>query len=109
MSESTEEIIDQFPHSVITKVEDKLNYYSIKEVEKKLMRNVASILIELGGSNYSFLGLVLIPQKYTTITGRVFTPHVNLGTFPTFPQNPTQTIITQISTMHKEALRVWRR
>ena len=59
MSESTEAIIDQFPHSVIAKVEDEPNYYSIKEIEKKLMRNAASIPPELGGSNHGFLGLVL--------------------------------------------------
>ena len=36
-------------------------------------------------------------------------PYVNPGTFLTFPQNPTQSIIAQISTTYKEALRVWRR
>ena len=33
---------------------------------------------------------------------------MNPGTFPTFPHNPTQPIIAQISAAHKEALRVWR-
>ena len=59
MSESTEAIIDQFLHIVIAKVEDEPNYYSIKEIEKRLMRNTASILAELGGGNHGFLGLVL--------------------------------------------------
>ena len=36
-------------------------------------------------------------------------PYLNLGTFLTFPQNPTQPIIMQISATHKEALRVQRR
>ena len=85
MSESTEAIIDQFPHSVITKLEDEPNYYSIKEVEKKLMRNAALILTELGGGNHTFLGLVLTLQKYTTITGQVFMLYVNTGTFLIFP------------------------
>jgi len=73
------------------------------------MRNTASIPTELGGGNHGFLGLVLTPQKYTTITGQIFILYVNPGTFPTFPQNPTQPIIAQISATHKEALRVWRR
>ena len=63
MSESTEAIIDQFLHLVIAKVEDEPNYYSIKEIEKKLMQNAASIPIELGGGNHGFLDLVLTPQK----------------------------------------------
>ena len=72
------------------------------------MHNAASIPTELGGGNHGFLGLVVTPQKYTTLTGHIFTPHMNPGTFPTFPQNPTQPIIAQILAIHKEALRVWR-
>ena len=41
------------------KLIEELNYYSFKAVEKKLMRNTASILGELGVGYYSFLGLVL--------------------------------------------------
>ena len=89
MSESSESILDQFPHSSISKSTEEPNYYSIKEVEKKLMRNAASIPTELGGGNHSFLGLVLSLQKYTTITGHVFTPYLNPETFLQFPQNPT--------------------
>ena len=54
MSESIEEIIDIFQHSIITKVEDEPNYYSIKEVEKKLLRNTVSIPAELRGDNQAF-------------------------------------------------------
>ena len=109
MSESPQSIIDLFPHPTIEKSTEEPNYYSIKPVEKKLIRNVASIPTELGGGNHGFLGLVVTPQKHVNITGNVFTPHLNPGTFPTFPQNPTQPIIAQISATHKEALRVWRK
>jgi len=109
MSESPQSIIDLFPHPTIEKSTEEPNYYSIKPVEKKLMRNVASIPTELGGGNHGFLGLVVTPQKHINITGNVFTPHLNPGTFPTFPQNPTQPIIAQISATHKEALRVWKK
>ena len=108
MSGNAESILDQFPHPNIKKTLDEPNYYSIKAVEKKLIRNAASIPTKLGGGNHGFLGLVLTPQKYETITGYVFTPHLNPGTFPIFPQNPTQPIIAQITATHKEALRVWR-
>ena len=39
--------MDQFPHSIIVKIEDELNFYSIKAVKKKLIYDTASILIEL--------------------------------------------------------------
>ena len=109
MSKSIEAIMDLFPYSIIVKVEDEPNYYLIKEVEKKLMHNAASIPAELGGGNHSFLGLVLTPQKYTTITEQIFTPHINPGTFPQFLQNPIQPIITEISAIHKEVLKAWRK
>ena len=87
---------------MIIKVENELNYYSIKEVEKTLMRNAAPIPKDLGEGNHSFLGLILTLQKYTTITGQIFTPHVNLGTLPQFLQNSKQPIIAEISVTHKE-------
>ena len=77
--------MDLFPYLISTKVEDELNSYWIKEVEKKLIRNTASIPAELGGDNHNFLGLVLTLQKYTTITEQIFTPYINPGTFPQFP------------------------
>ena len=80
MSESTELIMDIFTHSIIIKVEDGPNYYSIKEVEK-LIQNAALIPAELRGVDHYFLGLVLTPQKYTIITGQIFTSHINPGTF----------------------------
>ena len=54
MSESPQSIIDQFPHPTIEKSTEEPNYYTIKSVEKKLIRNVASILTELGGGNHGF-------------------------------------------------------
>ena len=54
MSESLQLIIDLFSHPTIEKSTEEPNYYSIKLVEKKLIRNVASILTELGESNHGF-------------------------------------------------------
>ena len=54
MIEGKEAIINIFLHSIIAKVEDEPNYYSIKEVEKKLMCNAASIPTELGGAIIAF-------------------------------------------------------
>ena len=54
MSKSTDVLLDLFLYSIIAKVEDEPNYYSIKEVEKKLMCNAASIPTELGGAIIAF-------------------------------------------------------
>ena len=51
--------------------------------------------------------LVLTPAKHKLVTSEIFTPHSNLGSIPTFPTNPTQPQIAQISTTHKEQLRLW--
>jgi len=68
MSESPQSTTDLFPHPTIEKSTEEPNYYSIKPVEKKLTRNVASIPTELGGGNHGFLGLVVTPQKHVNIT-----------------------------------------
>ena len=105
---SPQSIIDLFSRPTIEKSTEEPNYYSIKPVEKKLIHNVVSILTKLGGGNDSFLDLVMTLQKHVTITWNVFTPYLNLGTFPTFQENPIQPTIAQISAIHKESLQLWR-
>ena len=108
MSDNIESILDQFPHSTIEKFTGEPKYYSIKEVEKKLIRNTSSIPSELGGGNHGYFGLISSAEKYQTITGHNFEPHVNPGTFFTFPTNATQPILAQTTSTHKEKLRAWR-
>ena len=57
-SDNTESILDQFPHSSIENFTGEPNYYSIKEVEKKVIRNTSSIPSELGGVNHGHFGLI---------------------------------------------------
>ena len=108
MTESADSIIEGFPHSSIEKIKGEPTYYSIKEVERKLIKNASSFPSELGGGNHGYLGLVLKPTKYQLVTGETFTPHPNPGSLPIFPANPTQPQIAQVSNTHKEQLRLWR-
>ena len=108
MTESVDSIIEGFPYSTITKHAGEPNYHAIKDVERKLIKNASSFPSELGGGNHGYLGLILTPEKYTLVTGHDFTPHQNPGSLPTFPANPTQPQIAQVSATHKEALRLWR-
>ena len=108
MSDSVDSVIEGFPYSTIEKHTGEPNYHSIKEVERKLIKNASSYPSELGGGNHGYLGLILKPEKYALVTGHTFTPHPNPGSIPTFPEHPTQPQIAQISATHKEALRLWR-
>ena len=80
MSKSIKLVLAKFLYSSISRSSDKSNYYFIKEVEKKLIKNAFSIVTELGEGNYSYLELVLTPEKYKTITIYTFTPNLNPGT-----------------------------
>jgi len=108
MSDNVDTIIEGFPYSNIEQIKGEPSYHSIKEVERKLIKNASSFPSELGGGQHGYLGLVLKPEKYQLVTGSTFTPHPNLGSIPTFPPNPTQPQIAQISSTHKEQLRLWR-
>ena len=108
MSESIDSVIEGFPYSTIEKHIGEPHYQAIKEVERKIIKNASSYPSELGGGNHGYLGLILSPLKYELLTGILFNPHPNPGSFPTFPPNPTQPQIAQINATHKEALRLWR-
>ena len=108
MSESVDSVIEGFPCSTVEKHVGEPNYQVTKEIERKLIKNASSYPSELGGGNHGYLGLILQPQNYDLVTGQTFTPHPNPGSIPTFPTNPTQSQIAQISATHKEALRLWR-
>ena len=100
MSESVDSVIEGFPCSTITKHTGELNYKTIKDVEHKLIKNVSSCPSKLGGGNYGYLGLILIPEKHALVAGNNFIPHPNLGSLPAFPANLTQPQIAQVSTTH---------
>ena len=107
MTENVESIIKGFPYSNIEKISREQLYHSIKEVEWKLIKNASSFPLELGGGNHGYLGLVLTPTKYQLVTSETFTLYPKLGSILTFPPNPIQLQIAQISNTHKEQLRLW--
>lgn len=108
MSDNVDAIIEGFPYSTIEQIKGEPSHHSIKEVERKLIKNASSIPSELGGGQHGYLGLVLAAEKCNLATGSTFSPHPNPGSIPTFPDHPTQPQIAQISSTHKERLRLWR-
>lgn len=102
---SVEQITESFTTPSILRVSGKPTYKTIKDVEKKIITNAACVPCKLGGGGHCYLGLVLNPNKYITITGYVFQPFQNPGTLPQFSPNATQHQIIQGNASHKEALR----
>ena len=105
---AVENIIDSFPNSSIPIIEGEPTYATLKHNEKLLIENASSIQSTLGGGNHGYLGLILKPAKYQTVTGHEFHPHPNPGALPTLPTNATQYQIIAANAQHKEALRLWR-
>ena len=90
MSDNVDTIIKGFSYSNIERISGEPSYHSIKEVERKLIKNASSFPSELGDSQHGYLGLVLTPEKYQLVTRSTFTPHLNLGSILTFSEYLTQ-------------------
>ena len=108
MLDNVNTIIEGFLHSNIEQIKGEPSHHSIKEVEWKIIKNASSFPSELGRGQHRYLGLALTPEKYQLVTRSTFTLHPNLGSILTFPQNPTQPQIAQISSTHKEWSHLWR-
>ena len=83
-------ITESFPNPSTPKIEGQPTFKTIKEVEKLLDTNAASVQSELGGGTHGYLGLLLRSDKFNAVTGHNFNAHVNPGVLPTFPPNATQ-------------------
>lgn len=75
MSDSVDSVIEGFPYSTIEKHIGEPKFQLVKDVERKLVKNVSSHPSELGGGNRRYFGLLLQTIKYTLVTGQDFTPH----------------------------------
>ena len=107
-SYTVENIIDSFPNSSIPIIEGEPACETLKRNEKLLIENASSIQSTLGGGNHGYLGLILKPAKYQTVTGQQFNPHPNPGALPVIPAGATQHQILSANAQHKESLRIWR-
>ena len=78
-------MIVSFPNNKIKKLDEEECYNLMKEVEKIITTNTASIRSEVGRGEHGDLGLIMSTTKHTSTTGTDFTPCTNLGSYPTFP------------------------
>ena len=104
---SVEDLTNAFP-TTITPITGKPNYASLKNLKDQLKANAASIPTTLGGSNHSYLGLILSPSSYATIATTSFQEPNYPGQHPTIPAGTNAATISAIIRHHTEDLQQWR-
>ena len=82
-------VIKGFLNSVILIVERRPLFRIVKEIEKLLIKNAASMQIEIDSKNHRYLSLICLLIRYNTITGYNFILYINPRALPIFPDNPT--------------------
>ena len=100
---SIEDHTNAFP-TTITPITGKPNYASLKNLKDQLKANAASIPTTLGGSNHGYLGLILSPSSYATITTTPFQEPNYPGQHPTIPAGTDATTTSTIIHHHTEDL-----
>ena len=104
---SVEDIINAF-HTPITKITGEPNYESLKHLMDQLKANAASIPAISGGGNHGYLGLILSPAAYITITATQFVEPIYPGQHPNVPAGTSTANTTTLVRRHTEDLRQWR-
>ena len=103
---SVEDITNVFP-TPITKITGEPNYESLKHLKDQLKANAASIPTTLGGGNHGYLGLILSPAAYTTITATQFVEPIYPGQHPNVPASTSTANTSTIIRHHTDDLRQW--
>ena len=103
---SVEDIINAFP-TPITKITGEPNYDSLKHLKDQLKANATSIPTTLGGGNNRYLGLILSPAAYTTITATQFVEPIYPGQHPNVPAGASAPNTTTLVRRHTEDLCQW--
>ena len=105
---SVEDITNAFP-TPITTITGEPNNESLKTLKEQLKANAASIPTTLGGGNNGYLGLILSPAAYTTITATQFVEPVYPGQHPNVPAGTSTANTSTIVRRHTKDLRQWRK
>eukprot|EP00957_Ditylum_brightwellii_P202787 15331807-Ditylum_brightwellii.AAC.1 len=104
-----EEITNNFPTQIISKIVGKPTYTAIQAVHHLLMENAVSVPTMLGSDNHSHLALITNLIRYLTISGGVaFLPALNTGPVPVPPHLFMMTVEMEALYMqHKAGLNIF--
>lgn len=86
----------------VPKINGESNYVSLTKLEDLLKANASRIMSELRGGNHRHLGLILIPQKYASVSNTPYICPTHPGKL-TVPQGTAQHAATILRLCHKKA------
>ena len=101
MTMSIDDITDYFTHPTIPCIKGRPTRENLRELQTKIYENAASVPCELGGGLHGYLGIAMSNDQYASTVGTTFTPHVNPGPLPTYPDNATQYQIAAAKDLHQ--------
>ena len=104
---SVEDFTNAFPTQV-TPIVGKPTYATLKTLKDQLKANAASVPTTLGGGNHGYLGLVLSPATYATISPAAFIKPAYPGQHPAIPGGTSAANTSAIIRRHTEDTRQWR-
>ena len=70
--QTPESFIESFPHPSLPKIIGLPTYTALSECKKALAANAASVASNRGGGANGYLGIILSPAVYATITPTPF-------------------------------------
>ena len=104
---SIEDFTNAFPNH-LTPIVSEPTYQTLKELKDQLKANAASIPTTLGGGNHGYLGLILSPAAYATISPTAFVKPAYPGQHPAIPAGTNAANTSAIIRRHTEDMRQWR-
>ena len=91
------DLLKGFPANLLPKIKGPPTFQHLAEFQALLKENAATITTTLGGGASGYLGLVVTPKIYETITPcMTFNPPNNLGVLPNIPARATNPQIAAI-------------
>ena len=105
---SPESFIESFPHPIIPKITGLPTYQTLSETKRLLAANAASVASNRGGGSNGYLGIILSPAVYATISATPFDAPAYPGPQPNIPNGSTAAATNTIIRNHTEDMREWR-
>ena len=103
---SVEDYTNAFPNQ-LTPIVGEPTYATLKTLKDQLKANAASVPTTLGGGNHGYLGLILSPAAYATISPTAFVKPAYPGQHPAIPAGTNAANTSAIIRRHTEDTRKW--
>ena len=104
---SVEDFMNAFPNQ-LTPIVGKPTYATLKTLKDQLKANATFVPTTLCGGNHGYLGLILSPAAYATISPTAFVEPTYPGQHPAIPAGTNAANTSAIIHHHTEDTRQWR-